>query len=180
MSFIRRVQGRPAVRAGLLVFMALVLTACSRPPSSGLPAAVAVALEGLAEECRAAQGTPRVDDAVKHADLNGDAREDYVLFAGWLACDGAPGVFGDREKPLQVFVGEGSRAARFAFGQQAYDARLEYHGGKAVLWVTTVAGNCGRPPAASFAEEVFCDRAIAWTAPGQFEFAPVDTVRIVQ
>ena len=160
--------------------LALVSTACAKPPSTELPAPVATTLAGWADECRAANGTPRIDDAVKRSDLNGDSREDYVVFMGWLACDNAPSVFGDREKTLMVFAGDESGGARPAFDEQAYDARIEERGTASVLWLTSSAAECGRAPAPSFAEETFCDRTVVWTPSGRFEFSPVETARLIE
>jgi hypothetical protein len=162
------------------VALALVSTACARPPSTGLPAPVASTLAGWADECRAANGTPRTDNAVRRSDLNGDSRDDYVLFLGWLACDNAPSVFGDREKTLMIFAGDDAGGARPAFDDQVYDARIEESGTAKVLWLTTSGSECARPPAQSFSEETFCDRALVWNPSGRFELSPVETARIIE
>lgn len=167
-------------KVAMAVALALVSTAWAKPPSTGLPALVGVALDSWADECRAVNGTPHIDDAVKRADLNGDSREDYVLFVGWLACDNAPSVFGDREKTVMVFAGDDAGGARLAFDEQVYDARIEERGTARVLWLTTSAGECPRPPAKSFAEETFCDRAVMWNPSGRFELSPVETARIIE
>lgn len=170
------------MRNGAMVIgLALVSTACAKSTSTELPAPVAVTLAGWADECRAADGTPRTDDVVKRSDLNGDSREDYVLFLGWLACDNAPSVFGDREKALMVFAGDGVGGARPAFGEQVYDARIEERGNGRVLWLTTSGGECGRPPAQSFSDETFCERSVVWNPGGeQFEISPLNTARIIE
>lgn len=164
----------------MVVALALVSAACAKPPSTELPAPVAAILAGWADECRAVNGAPRSDDAVKRLDLNGDSREDYVLFQGWLACDNAPSVFGDREKTLMVFAGDDAGGARPALDKQVYDARIEESGTARVLWLTTSAAECARPPAQSFSEETFCDRAVVWNPSGLFEYAPVETARIIE
>ena len=53
-------------------------------PSAGLPAPVAAQLEDAAGLCRDGGGKPFTTDAVKRADLNGDGREDFVLYLGWI------------------------------------------------------------------------------------------------
>lgn len=70
-----------------------------------------------------------------------------MLYTGWVVCEGAYSVYGDRQKGLWVFAGEG----------------------------------CGKKPAASFSQEAFCERPIAWNAAKKkFEYAPVPTVRMIQ
>ena len=160
--------------------LALVSTACAQPPSVGLPAPVAATLAWWADECRAGGGTPRDSDAVKRMDLNGDTREDYVLYRGWLACDNAPSVFGDREKTVMVFVGDDAGNARLAFDEEAFEVRIEERGTARVLWLTLSAGECGRPQAPNFSKETFCDRAVVWNPSGHFELSPLKAARIIK
>ena len=160
--------------------LVLVSMACAQPPAVGLPEPLAATLASWADECRAAGGTTRDSDAVKHADLSGDTREDYVLYRGWLVCDNAPSVFGDREKTVLVFVGDDAGKARLAFDEQAFDARIEERGTARVLWLTLSAGECGRPPAPHFSNETFCERAVVWNASGHFELSPVKAARIIK
>lgn len=59
-----------------------------------LPAVVAKELEPLAEQCRGVGGKPTTERVVKRVDLNGDGRDNFVLDAGSIDCDGAPGIYG--------------------------------------------------------------------------------------
>jgi len=155
--------------------------ACSQIPSDAQPAAVTAALKALTDDCTTVGGRPDAKDAVKRAELNGDGVPDFVLYAGWVVCVDAYSVFGDREKSLTVFAGDRKAGAVEAFIASVYDAKVEDSGGTAQLWLTTSAEECGRPRAEVFADEVFCDRAIAWGASaGRFEYAPVSTVRLIQ
>jgi hypothetical protein len=61
-----------------------------------------------------------------------------------------------------------------------FDATIETTDGKPSLWLTTSGAGCGKPPAATFAEESFCDRAVVATGAAAFEYAPVDTVRMIE
>lgn len=148
--------------------------------TTALPEPVAAALAELTRMCTEAGGTPRAEDAVRRVDLNGDGHDDYILFAGWINCENAWSIYGDREKILDVFAGNGSNGAALAFSNSVFDARIDTADGKQTLWLTTSGEGCGRPPAASFAEESFCERAIAAQGSGKFEFAPVNTVRMIQ
>ncbi len=174
--------------------LALVtFAACGQSPSGGpapaaatpspapLPATVAAALASLAGQCTEVGGTPRTEDAVRRADLNGDSHQDFVLFAGWVNCENAVSIYGDRQKSLAVFAGDAGGGAAAAFGDWVFDAELEDTSGSTVLWLTTMAEQCGRPPAASFASESFCSRAITWNGATQrFDYAPVSTVRMIE
>jgi hypothetical protein len=172
-------SSRHLLIAALLALPGLV--ACGRAPADELPATVAAAVTALAAECSGVGGTPHTADAVKRADLNGDAREDYVLFAGWIHCENAASVYGDRTKSLAVFPGGERGSVGQPFTDMVYDASIESAVGAAKLWLTVAGGGCGRPPAPDFASESFCDRPLAWSAQARrFDYAPVDTVRMIE
>lgn len=154
--------------------------ACSDRQDSRLPAAVASSLGEFTTLCREAGGEPYSDDAVRRADLDADGYADFVLFAGWLECENAWSVFGDREKTILVFAGDGSDGASEAFRDAAFDAKLEAQGDGTQLWLTTSAEQCGRPRAPTFAEESFCERAVVSAAATRFEYAPLSTVRMIE
>jgi len=148
--------------------------------TTALPEPVAAALAELASMCSEVSGTPRTDNAVRRIDLNGDGHDDYILFAGWITCENAWSIYGDREKILDVFAGDGSNGAALAFAASVFDARTDTADGGQTLWLTISGEGCGRPPAATFAEESFCERAIVVQGPARFEFAPVNTVRMIE
>jgi hypothetical protein len=188
---------RYRVTLPILMFI-LGLSACDEPPAQGqaasstvttppatadstvLPGTVAAALAELTGMCSDAGGTPRTDAAVRHIDLNGDGHDDFILYAGWISCENAWSIYGDREKIVDVFTGDGANGATLAFAASVFDARTGSADGRQILWLTTSGEACGRPPAATFAEESFCERAIVAQGPGKFEFAPVNTVRMIQ
>jgi len=146
-----------------------------------LPALVAADLKGIAAECTGAGGKALTADAVKRADLNGDGKEDYVLDVGSINCDGAASIYGDREKGVTVYAGDGAGGAKKAFSEWVYGAKIEGTGPAARLWLTVSGDKCGKKPAADFASENFCDRFIAWNAKTQqFDYAPVSTVKMIQ
>jgi hypothetical protein len=119
--------------------------------------------------------------AVKRADLNGDSKEDFVLDVGSVNCDGAASIYGDREKGITVYAGDGSRGAVEAFSDMVYGAKIEGTGPAAKLWLTVSGSQCGKQPAADFASESFCDRALSWNAAKKkFDYAPVSTVRMIE
>ena len=149
--------------------------------AAGLPPAVADALAALAADCTAVGGVPHAERAIERADLNADARADFVLFAGWIECEGAASVYGDREKLLTVFASSSDRAAPEAFSERVFDVTLEGNEPPKRLWLTVMGSQCGREPAADFASEFFCDRAIDWNAAThRFDYAPVETVRPIR
>lgn len=159
--------------------MIFCATAQAAPPK--LPATVAKDLKEIAADCTGVEGKPMTADAVKAADLNGDGHEDYVLFVGWINCEGAPGIYGDREKGVRVYAGDGAGGASQAFAGATYDAKIEGTGVAAKLWITVSGADCGRKPAANFASESFCDRPLAWNGKtGKFDWAPVSSVRMIQ
>jgi hypothetical protein len=154
-------------------------TAAASPPQT--PTAVAAALKDVASLCTEVGGKAVIDHAVKRADLNSDGNEDYVLDFGSVICDGAAGVYGDREKGVTVYVGDGKGAAKQAFSDMVYGMNIEGTGPAAKLWLTVSAEACGKKAAANFASETFCDRAVVWNSKTQaFDYAPVSTVRMIQ
>jgi hypothetical protein len=92
---------------------------------TALPAVVAADLKSVADMCREAGGTPQTGDAVTRVDLNGDGKEDYALYVGNVNCDGAAGVYGDREKGVTVYAGDGKGGAASAFSEPVYGAKVE-------------------------------------------------------
>jgi hypothetical protein len=167
------------------LFMAAALAGCLIPAAAGaqaaLPAAVAKDVKENADLCREAGGTPNTKNAVKSADLNGDGNADFVFLNGWIHCDGFASLYGDREKALVVYTGDGAGGAVAAFTGMVFDATLEGTGAATKLWLGVSGADCGKPPAESFATENFCDRAIVWNAKTKkFDYAPVSTVRMIQ
>ncbi len=158
-----------------------VVAACGGGASESLPAAVTAGLASLTEQCTSVDGVAHAEAAVQRADLDADGDDDFVVYAGWIFCENAASIYGDREKPVLVYAGDGRGAAVEAFNNLAFDANVERDGGSARLWLTTWAGGCGRPRAATFAEETFCNRAIEWNAAGKrFDYAPVATIRLIE
>ena len=79
-----------------------------------LPGTVLQDLKATAAECTDAGGVAQTGNAVKRADLNADGKEDYVLDVGSIQCDGAASIYGDRDKSVTVYVGDGTGGARSA------------------------------------------------------------------
>ena len=170
---------------GTLSLGVLVVTACERaptPPSAqATPEPVTAALHALAAVCTAAGGKPITTEALQLADLNSDGRKDFVLDSGALRCDGAPGIYGDREKDVSVFIANDKGDADLAFGDSAYGARIEGDGAATKLWLTVSGIECGKAPAPDFASETFCERPLTWNASANtLGLAPVETMRPIQ
>ena len=158
----------------------LLAVACTKAPEGqqSLPPPVASVVDALSAECAAAGGKANVRDAARRADLNGDGRSDFVVHAGWIPCDDAASVFGDRRKLLTVLIGEKGDGARQAYTSYVYDAAIEDHGSRPELWLTTSGEGCGHVPAATFSDEHFCDRQVVWmNMADRFELAPLATIR---
>lgn len=161
---------------------ALILGPAAFGAAPKWPAAVASDLEAIAQECTGVGGKAVTSDAVRRADLNGDGHDDYVFFVGWIICEGAASIYGDRAKMVQLYAGDAQGgAAASTFAQLAYDVRLEGSGAAAKAWLTVSGMQCGKKPAANFASEAFCERPVAWNGKARtFEFAPVSTVRMIE
>lgn len=141
-----------------------------------LPPAVAADLKDATGLCTDAGGKPNAASAVKTADLNADGKDDFVLYWGSIGCEGAASIYGDREKTVTVYAGDGGGAVA-AFSDRVFDAKLE--GSK--LWLTVSGAGCGKPPAPDFASENFCDRSLVWDAQAKkFVYAPVSSVRMIE
>ena len=146
-----------------------------------LPAIVAASVKSLDDTCREVGGKPLNSAVVKRVDLNADGKEDFVVDVGSANGVGAASIYGDREKGVSVYVGDGKGGATEAFSDIVYGVAIEGTGPAAKLWLTVSAQLCGKKPAADFATENFCDRALVWNAQTRkFDFAPVATVRLIQ
>ena len=171
---------------GCIVCVSFALTAgCGQAqesvaPPSGMPDSVSAILGELTGMCRDGGGTPHAENAVRRADLNADGQDDYILFAGWIQCEGAASIYGDRQNSLIVFAADGHGGASEAYRDFVFDAEFEVVNGVTQLWLTTMAEQCGRPAAPTFAEETFCRRAIVPGTTAQFEYAPVSTAVIIE
>ena len=131
--------------------------------------------------CREVGGKPSTSDAVTRVDLNGDGKEDFVLNVGNVNCEGAASVYGDREKGVMVYAGDGKGGAAVAFNDPVYGAKIEGGGASAKLWLTVSGAGCGKKPAKDFASEAFCERPLVWNGTSKkFEYAPVAAVRMVE
>ncbi|MDH5274921.1 MAG: hypothetical protein OEW88_00695 [Gammaproteobacteria bacterium] len=160
----------------------LAADAPPRPASPArLPASIQADLRSIADQCTEVGGKPLTGDAVKRADLNGDGREDFVLDTGSVNCNGAASVYGDREKWVGVYVGDGKGGATSAFSDSVFGAAIDTTGPAPRLWLTVSGEQCGKGPAKDFASENFCDRAIVWNAATKkFDYGPVSSVRMIE
>jgi hypothetical protein len=146
-----------------------------------LPAVAATALKSLTDLCRDSGGTPMADKAVTLIDLTGDGKEDYLLDVAAVNCQGAASVYGDRAKGVTVYVGDGKGGASEAFNDMVFGVKIEGTGPAAKVWLTVAGAQCGKKPAADFASESFCERALTWNSKTRkFDYAPVSTVRIIE
>lgn len=166
----------------LNVLYALGVAACDHsaplPVANALPSPVSAAVAALAARCSAVDGKPQVNAAVQHGDFNADGYDDFVLFSGWIACENAASIFGDREKDITVFIGNDAGGASTAFTGSVYDVTLEGEAKTSHVWVTVAGEQCGNPPAPTFFEESFCDRALVWNqATARFDYAPLSEAR---
>jgi hypothetical protein len=142
-----------------------------------LPPPVAADLKDATTLCSDAGGKPNAASAVKTVDLDADGKDDFVFYWGSIECDGAASIYGDREKTVTVYKGDGAGGAVAAFNDRVFDAKLE----GAKLWLTTSGAGCGKPPAADFASESFCERPLVWDAQAKkFVYAPVSSVRMIE
>jgi len=54
-----------------------------------------------------------------------DGKEDYVLDGGSVGCEGFASLYGDREKGVTVYVGDGKGGAKQAFSDMTYGMKIE-------------------------------------------------------
>ena len=163
--------------------IALSIASSAQPAAAQakLPAAVAADLKAAADLCSEVGGKPDTSKPVESADLNGDGQADYVLHVGMVQCDGAASVYGDREKSVTVYAGDGAGGAVAAFSDRVFGVKIEGSGAAAKVWLTTSGAGCGKPPAPDFASENFCDRSLVWDAKARkFVYPPVSTVRMIE
>jgi hypothetical protein len=167
------------MRAAAAIALSLAFAAAPAAAQPALPAAAAAALKESAGLCSEAGGKPDTSQAVKTVDLNGDGKPDHVLFLGWINCDGAASIYGDREKAVMVY--DGGEGTAPSFTDRVFDTKLEGSGGATRLWLTVSGAACGKPPAPDFASENFCDRPLVWNATTRkFGYASVATVRMIE
>lgn len=158
--------------------LAVALAGAAEPK---MPAPVAAWLKAAADTCREVEGKPDVSGAVQRADLNGDGIEDYLISVENINCDGAASIYGDREKGMVVFVGDGKGGATPAFDDNVFGTRIEKEGASSKLWLTVMGAQCGKKPAKDFASENFCDRPLVWDpVKRKFDYAPVSSVKMIQ
>jgi hypothetical protein len=60
----------------------------------------------------------------------------WTLPVASIGCDGAASIYGDREKGVFVYAGDGTGGAALAFSDTAFGAKLEGTGTAAKLWLT--------------------------------------------
>ncbi len=160
-----------------------LVTACIGPAACAerLPAAVNAELNGYMQVCREAGGKPDAARAVTTLDFTGDGIADFLLDVGSLDCQDAWSVFGDRQKPVSVFVGDGRGGAKQAFADTTYGVSIGRQGAATRLWITVAGQDCGKPAARDFASENFCQRSLVWKAALQrFDLAPVANARMIE
>ncbi len=138
------------------------------------PAIVTAAVREIERTCQEVGGKPITTGVVTAADLTADGVVDYLVDLAGADCDGAASIYGDRDKGVWVYVGDGRGGAAMAHTESVYGARLEGTGRAARLWLTVAGADCGKPPAPDFASENFCERPLAWNAKTRkFALGPV-------
>ena len=126
-------------------------------------------------------GKADISRAVTVVDLTGDGKDDFVFQVGGIVCPGAASLYGDREKGITVYVGDGAGGAAKAFNDAVFDVKVERTGATGTLWLTVSGKQCGKPPAADFAHENFCERPLVWNPTKKtLEYAPVAKARMIQ
>ena len=169
---------RSLVPASVPVF---VLVTSVAGAETAIPAAVAARLEEIGAICREVDGKPMLEQVLTRTDLNSDGQLDFVVDVGKAGCDGAASIYGDREKEVVVYVGDGTGDATEAFRGMAYGATLEDTAKSPRLWLTVAGRDCGKPSAPDFASESFCERPLAWSAVKRaFDSPPLSAVKMIE
>jgi hypothetical protein len=165
----------------LLATWLLVSSFDARAAEESLPHHVAQDLKAAATQCTAVGGKPMTTKAIRRGDFNGDGKEDFILDVGAIDCEGAAGIYGDREKSVSVYVGDGAGGDVQVFSRPVFGVKVEGSGASARIWVTVMARECGKRSAKDFASESFCDRPLNWSAKDKkFVWAPVREAKMVQ
>lgn len=168
----------------IVAVLGICLVFCPLPARAAgpaLPAPVAGALAELEKTCTEAGGRPSTTVAVKTTDLDGDGRADFILDASSISCQGAAAAFGDRDKPVQVFLSDGAGGARLAYSDTAYSVKLEGQGPAARVWLLLAGEECGKEKARFFTEESYCDRPLVWNEnTKKVELAPLSAAKPVR
>jgi hypothetical protein len=166
----------------LLVVLGLSFVCCPAwAEDAALPAAVAKAVGELTKTCTDAGGKASTTAALRRTDINADGNADFVLDVGSFDCQGAAAIFGDREKPVQVFLADGAGGAEVAYTHSAYGVKLEGAGPQAKVWLLLTAEGCGKPKARFANEESYCDRPLVWNEKTKkVELAPLSAAKPVR
>ncbi|HEY3697442.1 hypothetical protein [Phenylobacterium sp.] len=170
-------------------FLAPLLAAAAAAPAAAAPAppppAVRAHLSELDKECRGYGGRPgSMPGLVQSADLTGDGLADYVVDLNVYNCDGAASAMGAGQSGagLSVFVGGPGGAARRAYDNTTYGAKIVTAAGKARLWLDTAGSECGQRGAnIPFSDWKFCSRPVNWNAAARaFAYAPLAEAKPIQ
>jgi hypothetical protein len=147
------------------------------PAVAQLPMAVQKALADYLAICTEVGGQPDAAAGVWRRDLNGDGITDYVIDGHAITCKGAYTAWGDRAKQVSVFTGDSAGEGALAFDGLTWGVSLEGDP-DATLWLGVSSEACGKPAAADFASESFCERPLQWnSATRRFDYAPLATIR---
>jgi hypothetical protein len=168
----------------IVALIGLSLACCASPARAedpALPAPVAAALAELAKACSDAGGKPLTAAAVTRTDLTGDGRADFVLDVGSIQCQGAGGIYGERDKPVQVFLDDGAGSAALAYSGSAHAVKLEGKGPAPRIWLTLTGEGCGKKKARFFSDESYCDRPLVWNETSKkIELAPLTSAKPIR
>lgn len=147
-----------------------------------IPDIVIAEIKNLEDECRLEKSSPSSEDSnydyIKHADLNGDGIEDYIIEDIYIPCEaGASLRHGNGGTGVIIFAGTPEGATK-VFDKTVFGVSIEKQKSKSVAWIAVGGHYCGQKTFASRAAAISCDRPLVWNESSKkFDFAPLKQAR---
>ncbi|NCT82379.1 MAG: hypothetical protein GXC94_04500 [Comamonadaceae bacterium] len=160
----------------VVTWLTLALSsALAAPP---LPSPVRAVVDAMSADCRAAGGKPGASPGlVGTVDVDGDGRDDHVIYTGAFECEGAESLFnGAGGGSVRIFLGTAAGGAKPVFEHGAEGMRVE----RRRLWLAVGGPLCGQKVTEDMprSEMQACWRPLQWDAGRKaLDFGPLSSVR---
>ncbi|HEY1129263.1 MAG TPA: hypothetical protein VGF12_07655 [Roseateles sp.] len=163
---------RPVV--ALATWLTLAVSSALAAP----PAPVRAVVSALSADCRAAGGKPGASPGLISAvDVDGDGRDDHVIYTGAFECEGAESLFGGTGGgSVQVFLSTAQGGAKPVFEHGAVGLRAQQRN----LWLAVGGALCGQKVTEDTPRSAMqaCWRPLQWDARRRMlEFGPLSSVQ---
>ncbi|MFT7772888.1 hypothetical protein [Roseateles sp.] len=166
------------MRAAPVFTICFVLALSSALAAQPLPSRVRAIVNAMNADCQTAGGKPGASPGmVSIVDVDGDGRDDHVIYTGAFECEGAESLFsGAGGGSVQVFLSAAGADAKPAFEHGAEGIRLEQRR----LWLAVGGPLCGQKVTEDMprSEMQACWRPLQWNAGRKtLDFGPLSSVR---